>query len=128
MLQGEYAYDSDAFWATVPPITGLLLIIALVANWSAERRRFLLVTVAVTIVVSLVSILYLDPLFNELNAIGYRDVVDAILQRQAATWYAVDWSLVGVNLVGGVALLLALLRRRESLGCRLVMLGDCRPC
>jgi hypothetical protein len=110
MLQGEYGYDSDAFWSTVPPITGLLLISALVANWKTERRSFLLVAFVLTIVVSLVSIFYLDPLFNELNAIGYRDEVDPALQRRAATWYAMDWAVWGAALVGGFALLLALLR------------------
>jgi hypothetical protein len=110
MLQGEYRYDSDAFWSTVPPITGLLLIIALVTNWKTPRRKFLLVALALNIVVALVSIFYLDPLFNELNAIGFRDEVDPALRRRAATWYAMDWAVWGVALVGGFALLLALLR------------------
>ena len=69
MLQGEYGYDSEAFWATVPPITGLLLIIALIANWKTERRTFLLVAFVLMIVVAVVSIFYVDPVFNELNAI-----------------------------------------------------------
>jgi hypothetical protein len=110
LLQGEYRYDSEAFWSAVPPITGLLLIIALVANWKTERRKFLLAAFVVTLVVALVSIFYVDPLFNELIAIGYRDEVDPVLQRRAAMWNAVDWSVWGVNLVGGFALLLALLR------------------
>jgi hypothetical protein len=110
MLEGEYRYDSDAFWSTVPPITGLLLIIALVANWKTERRKFLLVAFVLNIAVALVSIFYLDPLFNDLNAIGYRDEVDPVLQRRAATWHAMDWAVWGVALLGGFALLLALLR------------------
>ena len=110
MLQGEYRYDSDAFWSTVPPITGVLLIIALVANWKTGRRTLLLVAFVLTIVVALVSIFYLDPLFNELNAIGYRDEVDPALQRRAATWHAMDWAVWGVALVGGFALLLGLVR------------------
>lgn len=38
---------------------------------------------------------YLDPLFNELNAIGYCDELDPALQRRAATWYAMDWAVWG---------------------------------
>jgi hypothetical protein len=110
MLQGVYRYNSDAFWSTVPPITGLLVISALVANWKTERRKFLLVALVLTIVVALVSIFYLDPLFNELKALGYRDEVDPALQRRAATWHAIEWAVWGVALVGGFALLLALLR------------------
>ena len=59
---------------------------------------------------ALVSIFYIDPLFNALNAIGYRDKVDSALQRRAARWHAMDWAVWGVNLVGGFTLLLALLR------------------
>jgi hypothetical protein len=114
MLQGEYRYDSDAFWATVPPITSVLLIIALVTNWKTERRQFLLFAFVVTVVVAVVSIFYLDPIFNELNAIGFRDEVDPALQRRAGTWFTMDWALWGVNLVGGFSLLLALLRRSTT--------------
>lgn len=33
MLQGEYGYNSSVFWETVPLITFVTLIIALVSNW-----------------------------------------------------------------------------------------------
>ena len=110
ILQGEYRYDSEAFWSTVPPITFVFLIIALVTNWKTQRRKFLLVALALCIVSSLVSIFYLDALFNDLNAIGYRDEIDPALRSRAATWYATDWAVWGVNLVGGVALLIALIQ------------------
>lgn len=32
MLQGEYGYNSSAFWNTFPTITSVLFVIALVAN------------------------------------------------------------------------------------------------
>lgn len=37
MLQGEYRYDGSPFWSTVPPMTLVLFIIALVANWKTGR-------------------------------------------------------------------------------------------
>jgi hypothetical protein len=110
MLQGEYRYDSDAFWSTVPPITDLLLIVALIANWKTQRRKILLMAFVISVVVAVVSIFYVDPLFNALNAIGYRDEVDPALRHQAAVWHAIEWAVCGVNLLGGFALLLALLR------------------
>ena len=43
MLQGEYGYNSSAFWDTVPMITFVLFIIALVTNWKNQRRKQLII-------------------------------------------------------------------------------------
>ena len=32
ILHGEYRYDSSGFWSTVPPITAVLFVTALIAN------------------------------------------------------------------------------------------------
>jgi fatty acid desaturase len=110
MLQGEYRYDSSLFWSTVPPLTSVLLIIALVTNWKTGRRKILLLALTLLMVTALVSMLYLEPLFDEIKAIGFRDEVDPALQRRAATWYATDWAIWCIALVGGITLLLALIR------------------
>jgi len=110
MLQGEYRYDSSAFWSTVPPTTFVLFLIALVTNWKTGRRTLLLLALAMFIVVGLVSMVYLEPVFDEIKAIGYRDEVDPALQRRAATWCRTEWAVWGVTLVGGLVLLLALIR------------------
>ena len=33
ILEGEYRYDSGAFWQIIPPITTVLFLVALAANW-----------------------------------------------------------------------------------------------
>jgi len=110
MLQGVYRYDSSLFWSTVPPLTSLLLIIALVTNWKTGRRKFLLVTLTLFMVITLVSILYLQPTFDAIKAIGYRDEIDPTLRSRAAKWHAAEWAVWCLALVGGFALLLALIR------------------
>ena len=109
-LQGEYRYDSSAFWNTVPPLTTVLLIIALITNWKTGRRKLLLLALTLFMVIALVSMLYLEPTFDDIKAIGYRDEVDPALQRRAATWHTTEWAVWGLTLVGGLTLLLALLR------------------
>lgn len=108
MLQGAYHYDSEPFWNVVPMITTVLLIVAAVTNWRTPRRKHLMVALALYIVVALVSTLYLEPTFNELKAVGFRDEVDVALQAQAAKWHAAEWAVWGVALLGGLSLLLAL--------------------
>lgn len=110
MFQGEYGYNSSAFWSVVPLITFVLFVIALVANWKTRRRKLLLLALTLFIVGGLVTGILLEPVFDEMKAMGYRDVVDPVMQSRAATWYAFDWAVWGIGLVTGLVLLLALIR------------------
>ena len=109
MFEGEYGYSSSAFWSTVPPITFVLLVIALITNWKTRRRKLLLLALTLFIVAGLLTGFFLEPIFDEMKAMGYRDEVDPMLQSRAATWYALDWGVWGVAASAGLALLLALI-------------------
>lgn len=108
ILEGEYRYDSSSFWEIVPPITALLFVIALVANWKTTRRLLIMVAFALFILGGVLAGMVLEPEFARLIESGYRDAVDPDLQRRAANWYALDWALWGLTLMSGLALLLAL--------------------
>jgi len=110
MLQGQYGYNSSAFWNTVPMITAVLFVIALVANWKTSRRNLLLLALTLFVIGGLVAGLYLEPAFDEMKAIGFKDEVDPILQSRAARWYALDRAVWALGAVAGVTLLLALIR------------------
>jgi hypothetical protein len=110
LFEGAYGYDSSGFWNTVPPITALLLLIALAANWKTQRRNLLLIAIAVFVLGGVVAGVFLEPAFAEMLAVGYSDAVDPALQRRAATWYAMDWAVWLFSLLAGVALLAALVR------------------
>ena len=110
MLQGEYGYNSSAFWNTVPLITFVLFVMALFANWNTRRRPLLILALTLFIVGGLAAGLFLEPIFDEMKAVGYRDEVDPMLQSRAARWYALDWAVWGLGAVSGVALLCALVR------------------
>ncbi len=110
MFEGEYGYNSSAFWSTVPPISFSLFVIALITNWKTRRRKLLLLALTLFLVGGLVAELFLEPVFAEMIARGYSDEVDPVLQSQAARWYALDWAVWGLGVIGGLALLLALIR------------------
>jgi hypothetical protein len=114
ILEGDYRYDSSGFWNTVPPITGILFILALVANWKTARRTLLIVAFALFVVAGVVAGAFLEPQFAAITANGYSDKVDAALQSRAAAWVAYDWAVWGVSLASGIALLLALARPVSS--------------
>lgn len=110
ILQGEYRYDSSGFWSTVPPITALLFVTALIANWRTSRRNLLLLAFTLFVIGGLMAGLYLEPTFDEIKKIGFRDEVDPVLQARAARWYAVDWAVWTIAATAAVCLLLALIR------------------
>jgi hypothetical protein len=110
ILQGEYRYDSSGFWNTVPAITAVLFVVALVANWKTSRRNLVLGALALFVIGGLLAGLYLEPTFDEIKAIGYRDEVDPALQSRAAMWHAADWAVWTFGATAAVVLLLALVR------------------
>ena len=110
MFQGEYGYNSSIFWNIVPPITFVLLIITLVTNWKTRRRNLLFLALTMFIIGGLIAGFFLEPVFEEMKATGYRDEIDPILQSRAATWYALDWTVWSLGFIAGLSLLLALIR------------------
>lgn len=110
MLEGEYRYDSGVFWETLPPITFILMIIALVANWKTDRRWILAAAFGLFLLGGLLAGILLEPEFADITRGGYRDVVDPALQSRARNWYLLDWSVWSCTLMAGIALLLALAR------------------
>src|SRR6476619_2414922 len=80
ILEGAYRYDSSAFWQIVPPITAVLFLVALVANWKTDRRKLVLGAFTLFLIGGAVAGLYLESMFAKLIASGYRDVVDPGLQ------------------------------------------------
>lgn len=110
MLEGPYGYDSAAFWEIMPTITGVLLLVALVANWKTHRRGLLLGVLALFVVTGIVMAGVVGPMLSDVVAGGYQDLVDPELQRRAFTWYAADWSGKVLDVTAIVVLFVALMR------------------
>lgn len=110
MLNGEYGYNSSAFWNTVPMITFLLFIITLVTNWKSQRRKLILFALILFIIAGLVAGFFVEPIFADIIKRGYSDHVDPILQTQAKRWYVFDWMVWVLGLFAGLTLLIALIR------------------
>lgn len=110
ILEGEYGYNSSAFWNTVPTITFVLYIITLITNWKNNRRKLIFFSLTLFIIGGLVAGLYLEPFFADMTKIGYSDHVDPILQNQAKKWYLIDWLVWTCGFFAGLVLLIALIR------------------
>ncbi len=110
MLEGEYGYNSSSFWNTVPPMTFMLFIIALITNWKTQRRKLILFALTLFIIGGLVAGFFLEPIFADMIKRGYSDQVDPAIQTQAKRWYFFDWMVWVLGLFSGLTLLIALIR------------------
>lgn len=110
ILQGEYGYDSQAFWAVVPNITLLLFVLALIANWKTARRNLLLAALGLFVIAGILAMSFLGPMFDQMIARGFSDEIDPVLKGQASTWLMMDWAVWGLGLLAGFLLLFALVR------------------
>ena len=110
ILEGVYRYDSSAFWETLPPISAVMLVIALIANWRTHRRWLVAAALALFVLGGLLAGMLLEPEFAKITEGGYRDTVDADLQNRARCFYVLDWAVWSVTLLAGLTLLLALAR------------------
>jgi hypothetical protein len=60
ILEGAYRYDCSAFWQIVPPITGVLFLVALAANRRTHRRNLLLGAVTLFLIGGAVAGFHLE--------------------------------------------------------------------
>lgn len=114
IMEGPHRYDSSGFWSTVPPITALLFIVGIIANWKTPRRALLIMSFGLFLIAGLGAGLLVEPEFAAITAGGYADKVDPVLQSRAARWLAYDWAVWGISLAVGIMLLLAHARRISS--------------
>ncbi|MBX3245307.1 MAG: DUF1772 domain-containing protein [Acidobacteria bacterium] len=86
MMQGEYAITPTRFWMPIHPVTLLLLILGLFANWRSGARNFIIVALVGYVMVLLVTFLFFVPELMALTQTAYSTTVDADLTRRAKNW------------------------------------------
>jgi len=86
LLQGPYGMRPERFWMPIHPVTLLLMIAALVANWRTVRRRAMSMALGGYTLVLIITGIYFVPELLAITGTPYADTVDAGLQTRAARW------------------------------------------
>ena len=86
MFQAPYGIAAFRFWIPIHPVTVLLLIAALAANWKTERRKWILITLGGYVAVLVVTALYFVPQLMSITQTPYASTIDPELTRRAKLW------------------------------------------
>ncbi len=113
MFQGEYAITPFRFWMPVHPITVLLLLAALLLNWSTERRKYILITLAGYFVVLITTFTYFVPELMSIVQTAYSSAIDPDLTRRAKNWELMSLARLAFMFILAVVLLLGLSKSGE---------------
>jgi len=100
MLAGDYGYDSSIFWDTIPNVTTLLFVIALIACWKTNARMWIIISFSIFILAGVLAMVVVEPRFAELVS----SESGANLNEMTASWYRLDWMLWFLTLLSGLVL------------------------
>ena len=109
LVNGTYGLSEGLFWVIIHPLLILSLVLALIVNWkSKSRRKLILISFAIYVVVLVVSQIYFIP---ELGA--FKHSPESSLSRaewlaRGQRWQRLSWLRGAVMYATFVPLLLAL--------------------
>jgi hypothetical protein len=102
MIQGDYGLKQEHFWMSIHPVTLLLMIAALVANWRTQRRSTIGIVFGGYFLVLVITRIYFVPELLDIMGTPFSTAVDTGLQARAGLWEVL--SLVRLAFLIGVAL------------------------
>jgi hypothetical protein len=113
MFQGDYAVAAFRFWIPIHPITVILLIAALVANWKTERRKPIALVLGGYILVLVVTFAFFVPELLSITRSAYSPAVDSALTQRAKFWESMSLVRLAWMLLLAVILTFGLTRSGE---------------
>lgn len=120
VVNGPYGLSEGTFWVTIHPLLILSLIITLALNWKSKtRRKLILISFAIYIVVLVVSQLYFIPELGAFKNSPKSGLSPAEWLARGQRWQRLSWVRGAVCYAAFVPLLLALTKpvgvSRESM-------------
>ncbi|HTE32247.1 MAG TPA: hypothetical protein VK666_17825 [Chryseolinea sp.] len=110
MFQGEYGINSGRFWQLIHPVTLILLITSLTANWKTERRKYIAIPLTGYVIILIITFSYFVPELLSIIQTPYQASVDVNLVARAGLWEKLSLARLAV-LVGLASMVLMGLTR-----------------
>ena len=115
VVNGPYGLHEQIFWMTIHPLLILSLVVSLVANWGVrERRRLVLVSLAVYVVVLVVSSLYFIPELMAFERSPRSGLPAAEWLARGRRWQRLSWVRGATMYAAFLPLLVALTKQAPA--------------
>jgi len=109
VVNGPYGLHEAIFWMIIHPLLILSLIITLVLNWSLQaRRKLILISFAVYVLVIVISLIYFIPELIAFERSPESSLTPAEWLARGQLWQRLSWIRGAVMYAGILPLLLAL--------------------
>ncbi|HEV8514889.1 MAG TPA: hypothetical protein VGQ59_16505 [Cyclobacteriaceae bacterium] len=111
ILQGPYGFKPMIFWIIFRPITILLYLLTLIANWnySVRRRKLLLLAFSIDLITTVATFTYFAPETGVIAGAAYhQDIINKALLERAQLWKNLNWLRISGFCVGSILLLTAI--------------------
>ena len=108
MFQGEYGLNPEPFWKIVHPVNLALFITALIVNWKTERRKNILLPLAIYVVILAITAIYFVPELLSITGTSFAEVSDPGLAQRASQWETLSIVRLFVLLATAIYLFLGL--------------------
>ena len=109
VVNGPYGLHEAIFWMIIHPLLILSLIITLVLNWSLQaRRKLILISFAVYVLVIVISLIYFIPELIAFERSPESSLAPAEWLARGQLWQRLSWIRGAVMYAGILPLLLAL--------------------
>ncbi|HEX8352810.1 MAG TPA: anthrone oxygenase family protein [Pyrinomonadaceae bacterium] len=109
VVNGPYGLREATFWMIIHPLLILSLVVALALNWrSWARRKLILISFAVYVLVIVISMTYFIPELIAFERSPESSVTPAEWLARGRRWQRLSWIRGGVCYAAFVPLLLAL--------------------
>jgi hypothetical protein len=111
LLQGTNSLQSTPFWIPIHVALEILLVAALVLNWSVQgRRNLILAGLLIHVAVRIWTFLYFVPEIMAFSSIAPNGPYSPELAARTAMWGTLGWLRRGLIALDSLVLLIALTR------------------
>lgn len=114
MFQGEYGLAASNFWIPVHPVAIVLFLLALIANWRTERRKYILIALTGYVAILGMTFVYFVPELMAIIQTSYSLSVDPELTRRAQFWEMLSLVRLAILITLAVCLLTGLSKQVET--------------
>jgi uncharacterized membrane protein len=115
VVTGKYGMDEALFWMLIHPALVLMLIVSLIINWKLPpRRKLILTSLGIYIIVLVVTSLYFIPELMAFKASPQSTISPAEWLTRANRWQNLSYIRGTFMFIGFIPLLIALTKSNES--------------